>query len=144
MGWCVMKICVGFQWRDAGRVEIGPDGKLVFPELPGVPGIYRLLLRDRQGSSVYIGEAEDLKRRMQHYRTPGPRQLTNLRLHRRIQDVLEGVGAVEVGTATDATLHLNERPLPLDISKKAFRRLLESAALANALGNAGPDRVENL
>jgi len=139
-----MKICVGFQWRDAGRVEIGPDGKLVFPELPGVPGIYRFLSRDRQGSSVYIGEAEDLKRRMQHYRTPGPRQLTNLRLHRRIRDVLEGVGSVEVATATDATLDLDERPLPLDISKKAFRRLLESAALAHALGTAGPDRVENL
>ncbi len=139
-----MKVCVGFQWKDAGRVQIGPDGKLLFPELPGFPGIYRLLLRDRQGESVYIGEAEDLKRRMQHYRTPGPRQLTNLRLHRRIQDVLEGVGAVEVATAIDATLDLDERPLPLDISKKAFRRLLESAALVHALGNAEAVRVENL
>jgi hypothetical protein len=139
-----MKICVGFQWRDAGRLQIGPDGKLVFPEFPCIPGIYRLLLRDRQGSSVYIGESEDLKRRMQHYRTPGPRQLTNLRLHRRIRDVLEGVGAVEVATATDATLYLDERPLPLDISRKAFRRLLESAALVHALGNTGVVRVENL
>jgi hypothetical protein len=139
-----MRICVGFQWRDAGPVQIGPDGKLLFPQLPGVPGIYRLLLHDRQSPSVYIGEAEDLKRRMQRYRAPGTRQPTNLRLHSRIQGVLKGVGAVEVATATDATLELDERPLPLDLSKKAFRRLLESVALVHALGDVAAVRVENL
>ncbi len=138
-----MKVCIGFQWRDVGRIQIGPDGKLLFPELPVVPRIYKLLLRDQKGKSVYIGEAEDLKRRMEHYRTPGPRQLTNLRLHRRIQDVLQRAGAVEVAIATDAILDLAEKPHPLDISKKAFRRLLESAALVHALGNTEAVRVEN-
>jgi len=43
-------------------------GKLSFPLAPEVPGIYRFDL----GELVYVGETDRLRRRFQHYRTPGP------------------------------------------------------------------------
>jgi len=64
-------------WRQAGEVTLDETGRLVFPELPNGPGIYRFRLIAGEGqmpARVYIGEAESLSHRMKGYRTPGPTQ----------------------------------------------------------------------
>lgn len=51
------------QWIGIGRLAL-EDGSLVLPEVPAVPGLYRLLF---DSGDVYIGEAGDLRRRLGDY-----------------------------------------------------------------------------
>ena len=117
------------------RVE---SSKLRFPDVPDVPGIYRFDLGER----VYIGEADRLRRRFQHYRTPGPRQATNLRLNALMLEVLHGSVPIEVCTVTAAEVEIEGRRDSLDLSCRPARLLIENAALTAA--RAAGQRVENL
>lgn len=71
-----MRVAVDFDWRPLGLLRL-EAGRLRFPDVDDAPGVYRFDFGDR----VYVGEADRLRRRFQHYRTPGPRQETNLRLN---------------------------------------------------------------
>lgn len=70
---------ISLAWAPIGPVELDPGGKLAFPRASSSPGLYRFTLELAGRTTVYIGEADNLTRRFQHYRTPGSRQETNVR-----------------------------------------------------------------
>jgi hypothetical protein len=73
-----------------------------------------------------------LRRRFQHYRTPGPTQTTNIRLNAIITEVLANAGTAEVSVVTDAIVEIEGMTTALDLTQKSARLLLESAALTQA------------
>jgi len=138
-----MKMCVEFKWKNTVTIELGPDGKLKFPNFPLDPGLYRLWLGGAGQSSVYIGETDNLRRRASHYRNPGPSQRTNFRLNDRLRAHLAAGGKVEMAILTAADVEIEGRKLDLDLAQKAARRLIENAALVEAAAS-GANQVENL
>lgn len=95
---------------------------------------------------VYIGETDLLQRRMAHYRSPGPTQTTNIRMNAALRKHLSSGGVASMAFIADALLRTvgDEQPLvPLDLSRKAARRLVENAALVSAYLAADAD-IENL
>jgi hypothetical protein len=121
-------------------------GLIVFPAAPKVAGVYRMLLR--HGSTfptgIYIGETDHLRRRLQHYRTPGPTQSTNIRINAAIVESLAAAGTVELDIITHATIVTSEETEQLDLSWKSARVLLERAAevSARSLARACPERLD--
>jgi len=111
-----MKVSVEFEWTNTATIELGPDGKLKFPNLPLDPGLYRLWLGGAEQSSVYIGETENLRRRASHYRTSGPSQRTNIRLNDRLRAHLAAGGKVEVAILTVADVEVEGKKFHLDLS----------------------------
>lgn len=59
----LMKVSVEFEWTNPTKIELDPDGKLKFPNLPLDPGLYRFWLGGVERSAVYIGETDNLRRR---------------------------------------------------------------------------------
>lgn len=132
-----MRVVVEFEWREVGALRL-ESGRLRFPEVPDVPGVYRFDLSDR----VYIGEADRLRRRFQQYRTPGARQATNLRLNSLMRELLGAAGTIKLCVVTSARVEVDGHAEPLDLRHKAARLLVESAALTAArMAGRG---VENL
>ncbi len=104
------------------------DGRLRFPDLPTAPGICECRLRGSSGSSVYIGETDNLRRRATHYSNPGPRQFSNIRLNGRLRIHLEAGGSAEVAVVTSAALLAAEGSTPLNLAVNADRRIVELPA----------------
>lgn len=139
-----MHVTVSFEWSDAGAVTLDSDGKPSFPSLPRVPGIYKLMLAEPEGTTaVYIGETDDLKRRSGNYRNPGPSQRTSLRINALLKAQLAAGTKITMAIATKAMLEINGVTGDLDLTRKASRLLAENAALVKAT-LAGVDRIENL
>lgn len=122
-----VRLSVKYSWRELGAICVDAT-KLVFPNAPETPGLYRFDFGDR----MYVGETDRLRRRFQHYRTPGPTQTTNLRLNMIIAEVLAKSGTAEVSVVTDATVEIEGVTTALDLSRKSARLLIESAALTEA------------
>jgi hypothetical protein len=123
-------VTVAWDWQQRGQVTLA-DGKLVFPRVPRPAGIYRLMLQDAAGfpAGVYVGEADLLARRFQHYRTPGVSQQTNLRLTSIMAAALAAGGRIAVEIAASAQLIAADgSAAPLDLRWKAARVLVERAA----------------
>ena len=80
-----MKFEVSFKWTD---LMSAPERSYSFPSRPtsfmrryATPGVYRwAVFVGEELEAVYVGEAEDLLRRLRHYLSPGETQLTNIRL----------------------------------------------------------------
>jgi hypothetical protein len=132
-----MHVVVEFGWREVGPLRL-ESGRLRFPKVPDVPGVYRFDL----GNRVYIGEADRLRRRFQHYRTPGARQATNLRLNSLMLELLGAASTIGVCVITSARVDVDGHDEPLDLRHKAARLLVESAALTAA--RMAGQGVENL
>lgn len=126
-----------FAWREVGQIRVEGE-RLRFPVVSEVPGIYRFDL----GETIYLGETDRLRRRFQHYRTPGVGQPTNIRLNALMLRLLGEGSAVSVCAVTSASIEIDGRSSPLDLRDKASRLLLESAALTAARMEGL--RVENL
>ena len=124
--------------RYVGKVVIGNEGKLVFPKLSQIPGSYCLtFIKSSTETTIYIGETEKLQRRFQHYRTPGPRQTTNIRLNALMKDVILNDGEVRVDVISTALSGGNQ----LDLQDKVARLLVEQVWLLSV--KAEGFRVEN-
>jgi hypothetical protein len=132
-----MRIAVDFSWVDLGPIAL-EAGRLRFPQAPEVPGIYRFSLGDRS----YIGETDRLRRRFQHYRTPGPTQSTNLRLNGLMTEMLANGKPITAAVITAVEAEIDGERCRLDLRNKEARLLVESAALVacRELGQS----VENL
>lgn len=90
--------------------------------LPEGPAIYCWCVDE---APVYVGQAERLKRRMQHYRSPGPTQQTNLRMKAYLEDQRAAGKAVKLKVL--GSIRLNGQPVPSDVlSQKWLRSLLEA------------------
>lgn len=132
-----VRVTVDFVWREVGPIVV-EAGRLRFPEVPESPGVYRLDL----GQTVYIGEADRLRRRFQHYRTPGVKQPTNIRLNARMLGLLAEGGSLALCTLTTASIEVDGHRAPLDLRHRAARLLVENAALTAARIDGA--QVENL
>ena len=100
-----------------------------FPDPPtnlsAEAAIYCWVAGDESELAYYIGETEWVKRRIQHFRTPGPSQQTNQRLHALFNETLAAGGRVELQVLVD--IRLNGDLLADDaLSSKSLRRLLEA------------------
>lgn len=117
-------------WQPIGDVQLDASGNLLFPKVSTVGGLYRFLLRDGARQSSYIGEAVNLLRRFQHYRTPGATQPTNLRINKLMRETLSRGGSVSIALVVDTawtTVQGKERRLVF--SSKLERVFAEHAAL---------------
>lgn len=129
---------VRFAWKDAGPVAL-QEGKLAFPALPPLGGVYRFtLVPSDSGASAYVGESDNLARRMANYRNPGPSQPTNLRMRERLLATLLSGGSARVDVVLEVDLDSGTRSL----DDKAARRMLENLMLIQ-LADAG-HAIENL
>lgn len=119
------EMSIRINWRAAGIVTLGQEGKLQFPRLPTEPGLYEFQFTGST-TSVYVGESDNLHRRMSHYRNPGPSQRTNIRLNDRIRRHL-GVAEVKMAIATTVFAGWGSSDMErLDLSDKTSRVLGES------------------
>lgn len=136
----VVRAAIDFEWLVGGAVTLDSAQKPIFPGVPSRPGLYRfrLLAADGLLEGVYIGESDNLARRMGNYRNPGPTQPTNQRMNSRFRDVLGASGAVELSVATAVSVDGE----PTDVVAKPARLLAENAALIRAAQDGLP--VENL
>jgi hypothetical protein len=125
-------VCVQLVWRGAGTVELDAVGKLVFLKPPTGPGIYRMTLFKRDGSSLtYVGQSDSLPRRFGNYRNPGPTQQTSRRINALLLEVLNSGGRVEVELAVDGEFSVGGVPAVLSLEVKAHRLLAEGAAVVS-------------
>ncbi len=67
-----MRVTIELEWRAAGHVTRDGAGRLVFPKLQPIPGLYRLRLVSLASASTYIGETANLRRRAAGYRAAIP------------------------------------------------------------------------
>ena len=105
---CASQSCADGTRSARSRSTTASSDSQTFPE---VPGIYRFDLGDR----VYVGEADRLRRRFQHYRTPGPSQATNIRVNAAMLLILEAGRATPVSTGTEAQVDIDGAVSELDL-----------------------------
>jgi hypothetical protein len=129
---CV-ELTMAFSWVPVGAVTLDEQQKVRFPKTGAQPGLYRFEIISVDGPTQYIGETDQLSRRLQHYRTPGPSQQTNLRLNALLVEHLKRGDRVSLSAVTEGvTASCAGREHHVDLSVKSERVLLESAALLNA------------
>lgn len=126
-----MKFCVQFEWHAVGEISVQEE-RLRFPDVPQAPGVYRFKLMGLAEERYYIGEASLLRRRFQHYRTPGPSQPTNLRLRGLLVELLSRGGRCEVEIITGITLNIDDQLFQADLGYRPSRLIVENAALIAA------------
>jgi hypothetical protein len=127
-------VSVEFECQSIGPIRL-EAGRPVFPPLPDEPGLYRFAF-DWAGrpASHYIGETDRLRRRAQHYRTPGPSQKTNLRVNEELVRALSNGTAVICSIITSAVITLDHgATVTLDFARKTGRLIVENAAMAAVL-----------
>ncbi len=77
------------QWSRLNPIELEAGDKLKFGKIPAAPGVYRIQCQMGQKMRVYIGEAGNLKKRIDTYgrvyNISGGRVPPNRRLNRRLQ-----------------------------------------------------------
>lgn len=114
--------------------------KLKMPVLGVRPGVYRFELKDFEGKRLrsYVGESDNLERRMGNYRNPGAGQATNLRLNQSLRKLLQVEGTVAVSVVLEASVDGQA----LDLAAKSARLLVENTALVSLAASGGV--VENL
>ncbi len=128
-----------YAWHDVGRVLL-TRGRLDIPNMGAGPGVYCFTLSEPDGTtrSYYVGESENLWRRMLGYQNPGSSQATNVRLNRILSALLEAGGGVRLAVVFEATLG----GTPLDIGRKPDRLIVENTALVDLAAQGFA--VENL
>jgi hypothetical protein len=126
----MLSCALELHWKPLGSVFIDSGTRLCFPAVASVSGLYRFRVRHAEGGEArYIGEAEILSRRFQHYRTPGKSQETNIRINRFLADALSQKAEISVSIVTDtAWIIKTEHKQKVDFSNKAVRRLFENFA----------------
>ncbi len=81
-----MKFEIAFKWEDMENKEgipyRFPDDPTSYMKKYRIPGVYRWVVFDPNAKleAMYVGEAENLERRLKHYLKPGKSQATNLRM----------------------------------------------------------------
>ena len=122
-------VTLQLRWQGLGAVALVNE-KLVFPEAPKHAGLYRLTIRLGNRTTVYVGEAVNLKRRFGNYRRPGNTQQTSLRLNALLIEALGRGGAISVDIAYDNIgLSVGGEILLANLADKAVRRMIEQAAI---------------
>lgn len=129
-------------WTSYGDVVLAGD-QLVMPRLPPDPGVYQWVMTYADAERRYVGEAKNLERRFAHYRSPGPSQVTNIRMNDRAQRVIAAGGHVEILCATGIQLIIDEVATEADLTLSFVRRFVENAALV-ALHSTGTPIINDI
>lgn len=130
-------LTVRFDWVPLGAVSLDAYDRLDFPRAPSVPGVYQFALAQDGSSLFYIGQADNIARRLQHYRTPGPSQQTNIRLNRLMTDTLAAGGRVTLSMiAANAAVDVHGKGRSINLGSKFERVLLEHAAIYFVIENS--------
>jgi hypothetical protein len=132
-------LTVTFNWVSLGKITLDENMKIKFPKTGSRPGLYRFEINSADGLTYYIGETDQLQRRMQHDRSPGPSQQTNLRLNALLVAHLKEGEEVSLSVVTDdVAVSCSGHEHTVDLSRKTERLLLESAALMTARAAGAP------
>ena len=125
-----MRVDVDLDWEAARPVTRDASGQLKFPpDLRRAPAIYWFRFTGVGVTRHYVGEAEDLVRRMAGYRAGYEKQTTNRRLNLRMHEHLKEGGRVEMSIATSGAVTVDGERRPLDLGRKVSRLLAEAAAM---------------
>ncbi|MBS9405490.1 hypothetical protein KG088_17950 [Halomonas sp. TRM85114] len=134
-GFNPLELAIGMTWRTLGSLTLDESGKIVFPPVPDVAGLYRLRLPGAGQSRHYIGETVRLRRRFYHYANPGPSQATNIRINALLREHLEAGESIKIDIMTDAdSMVIAGATMPVNFLNKATRRLFEHAAIVSEDG----------
>jgi hypothetical protein len=123
-------------WRHIGDFELqGSEYQLKVPSgIPSLPGVYQIIALDPPDSmnQIYVGEGQNLLRRLNNYRNAGYEPLRLAATNRRVQGwIYEGISNNKCdfeihicteGIATDS----NGLKINLDFSLKHSRMLVEN------------------
>lgn len=124
-------------WRTLGSMKLDENQKIVFPQIPDIPGLYRFRLLGAEQTRHYIGETVRLRRRFYHYANPGPSQATNIRINALLRKHLEAGEIIEIDIVTDAnSMVIAGTAISVNFLDKATRRLFEHAAIVAEGGEA--------
>ena len=78
----------------------------------------------------------NLRRRFSHYRNPGPKQQTNIRINALFKELIETGAAISVDIIMDGVkLMINNATVAADLTDKAVRRMIEHAAIVASVGS---------
>ena len=121
---------VHVEWKTKGYVT-RDAGRLRFPVLAPVPGLYRFTLTGDAGERVYIGESDDLRRSPPRRRDSAAAPPIG-RLQTAVAATLAGGGTVVVSYVSQARLDGEE----LDLSSRAIRKFLQTLVVLR-LSRAG-------
>jgi hypothetical protein len=127
-----MRDGLSVDFRFVGSCRVSAATVVVFPIMPGAPGLYRIDFDINQVGSVYIGESADLRRRFRRYERPGPTQMTNLRIHGRIIEAVTCGGSVTVAVGRTAYACRNGFRWELDLGHDEQRLAVEAALIDRA------------
>lgn len=125
------EVAVGLRWHFAGAVTLTSDCRLVFPKLGSVPGLYRFRFAERR--AIYVGESNQLSRRMQNYRNPSPSQSTSTWVNLELTRSLTAGELVLIETCTDIVMRNRNGTIPADLQSKAIRLIAENAAIVDEM-----------
>lgn len=110
-------------WKYCGEIRLGTGGKLEFPTVIAVPGVYRLILND---GWYYIGEAGNVSHRLWEYGHP----TTGVIAEHRIHQALKNAGGAIVEMLTDG--NMKDKSTRCAIETDAIRSArLEGAKVLN-------------
>jgi hypothetical protein len=126
----VTRLTIEFDWDLMGVVATDAAGRLVMPAAPDGPGLYRFWAESRPGRAwVHVGETADLQRRLARYVHPRSEHPVDVRINRRLIELVDAGSRVMVWTITDASTRLDAAaPVAMDLRRQSNRMLVESAA----------------
>jgi hypothetical protein len=103
-----------------------------FKRSHGKPGVYRWLSVDQnRHRSIYIGEAEDIGRRLAGYLCPGAKQQTNIRVKQFLDDRKLAGAAIELQILDFDPFSINDLTIsPKTLTNSYVRKLVENLAIA--------------
>jgi len=121
---------VGTTWQSLGRVLRDTDDRLRFPATAASPSVYCFRIRHHAQERRYIGETDNLARRFQNYRTPGPTQKTSIRINAVLLEALQSGADISASAVTSgAWVDWGAGRQAADLQSQSLRRLLEHAAI---------------
>ena len=125
-----VQLSLEFRWQPLGPVRGDVGGDLAFPKAARQAGVYRFRLSANGRTKCYVGQTDDLRRRFEHFRKPGPSQATNIRINKNMREHLTAGGMVEIDIAArQVTVTASNEAIHVELADKATRLLLENAAL---------------
>lgn len=117
-------------WRHAGTVGLDDAQRLRFPPVDIKPGLYRFEMRDGDEVTLYVGESENLHRRLLQYRSPGRKEGTNHRVCVELRRTLLSGGSVTLSIVTeDAWLCPQTGCVRATLESANQRKLMEQLAI---------------
>lgn len=131
-----LKLNADFEWV-AVADELGEPYRFPRPvgslrsKYPG-PSIYRWVSRRPDGTveSVYVGETDNLGRRIYGYLNPGQSQQTNLRMNAELRDLAASGHAIALERVKFESISLDGVEIPsTSLADKHVRVMLEHALL---------------